>query len=507
MKENILKNLNKLAAGALATTLLVACGNSRPKQTDSNISRSIEAKKDAEAQANPEEEIDLTSFFWDVDFTFVRPGVDDLKDVETSVPVEIASESAPSQMTWSLFYNKAYMSPEGGIAIAEDMPIATKSVTWDTTAVERGTYFLFAVLKLQTTSSIRYFGSAVAVEKGGAENRTPFVSLLPGIEGTAYLAGNIVPVKFLAADPDGQEVTFSVEYSSDLGKKWNKVISGLKRDSTQVTFDQTTGQITYNWQIPPGMSVGANYVLRVTASDGDKEGLAKTINKFGMISSGVDFSNTLRPVVTAKCAGAGCHVSIPAARNTRMDFWDSPQIGTSQFNGFRDRRRDIPLRTAADAAKPMPPVGSPALTAAERDLFQLWPMRQGLGGQAQLQGSTRPGTTANTLTAPTVNTAFTFDSVNTTTPTPIAVTWNISSLPTEPVTFEVLYAKSTDGFQAWTSLASGLTDQNYTWNVSASNFTPAADGGTRIRVVATSNNGRQNDRAVTTVQVSIKAAP
>jgi hypothetical protein len=490
----------------LGLCLAIGCGRSKPKSTDANLSKT---SQNSAGEGAVKEAIDLSTFFWEeVDFTFIRPGTDDLKNAEATISIEIQATNAPSEVTWSLFYNKSFMSPEGGIAIIEDQPVTQTSAVWDTSTLERGTYFLFAVLKLQTTMTVRYFGSSIAIEKGGDENRTPFVSLAPGIEGVAYKAANVIPIKFLAADPDGDEISFTIEYSPDEGATWTAIASGLKRGSTSFVEDTTTGQLTYNLTVPAGLAVSSGYQLRVVASDGKKTGLGAVANRFGMIdNTDITYTSQMRGLVAAKCAAAGCHTSAPAAKALRLDYFDSPQLGAAQSQGFNSRRALILSKTRVDAAVPMPPPGSPALTEQERNFIELWTFAQGLGGPRNVAGSARPGAVTNTVVNPVAASVFTLDAVTATT-IPITVDWTIDIPAGDTATYEVLVANSSDAFATWTLLSPpGLTATTYTWNVSRDTYTPSANGLARIRVVATTDKGRQNDRTVTTREITINPAP
>jgi hypothetical protein len=503
MDKNMNQSLLKLIALGLIT-VSIGCGGSKPKNQNANaVPAAIAASEEASGAAV----VDLSKFYWeDIDFTFVRPSLDDLKNVEATISIEVASEKAPAEMTWSLYYTKSYLSPEGSTPIIENQPIAEKTMAWDTTTLARGTYFIFAVLKVQTTMAVRYFGSSIAVEKGGAENRSPFVALTPGLDGIAYKTANVMAIKFLAADPDGQDVLFTIEYSSNEGASWTPIVSALKRDDPAFVEDPITGQLTYNWTIPAGLPVGSGYQLRVVASDGNKSGLGLVTKRFGMINAtDISYSSQIRAIVAAKCAP--CHTSAPASKNLRLDFFESPQIGATESNGARQVRALVLAKTRKGALLPMPPVTSPQLTEEERDLIELWSFPQGIAGARNVPGSAAPGAVVatNVINNPLAAAAITLPTVVTET-IAVPIDWTIDTPVGDTVTYEVLVAKISAP-NVWTSLAAGLTVSTYTWNVSRTNFPSLATEPTRLRVVATTDKGRQNIRTASVQDITILAPP
>lgn len=72
------------------------------------------------------------------------------------------------------------------------------------------------------------------------------------------LVCNYTTITWTASDPDGDPLTYTVEYSSNGGSTWNTMATGLTTDS-------------YFWNTS-ALPSGSNYLVRVIASDGELTG-------------------------------------------------------------------------------------------------------------------------------------------------------------------------------------------------------------------------------------------
>ncbi|MEZ4742068.1 MAG: hypothetical protein R3B45_06435 [Bdellovibrionota bacterium] len=483
---DIYKSYTRKILQAIAVfTLFIACGKSKPKGTDANLTRT-ELEKAAD--------VSLSDFYWDnVELEFIKPGVDELKNTASAVPVEISVKGAPLGTTWSLYYNQYYLSPEGGIAIAKDQSIEDTSVTWQTEALTRGTYYLFIILKYKTAQNIRYYGSGIAIEQEGAENRTPFVSITPlSNNPIAYKPGDAIDIRFLSVDPDGSPLTFDIRYSNNDGNTWNSIQTAIKSDSEILTYDEDTGQYTYTWTIADSLPQGPYYQLEVLASDGESKGTGKLNNNFGVTPVDITYFDQIRPILNAKCAYSGCHSGDTPARDLKLDYFDNTQFVSSFYAGFNNRRDRILQRTGKDAdqAIKMPPTGNPDLTDSERALIQLWFYNQGINGNRRLPGGERPGNPDNTILGPLADSVVNLNA-STSTNTDVPVSWNITQPTGDTTTFEVVWAPGPD-FNVWTVIPGSASPIN--WSINGDQLGLASGGSlnVRIRVIATTNKGRQN---------------
>lgn len=329
-----------------------------------------------------------------VKFDFVSPGEpEDITNNQVNVEV---SHNLPPIATWSLLYNKSFKSTEGGVVVAADQPATTTKVTWDIAKMEPGNYFLFAVIKYGDVQNVRFLTSAIPVEDTEGDNRTPFMSLVTSLTDLIVAPNAPRSLAFIGVDPDGDDVTYGLDYTADDGTTWVNIFKDLDpTDPLLVPDVAIAGQVTYAWAVPPALARGARYRVRLTGKDTlGKVGEAVT-EKFGVATAPVTFDSDVRALFTAKCIS--CHngaLGVPgntAPGSSMFVNYDSPVLtGNTTRMGAQNRRTQITARTV-DNTNPtlrMPPGGG--LTPAELDLIQLWEWGTGANANSYAAGTVQP---------------------------------------------------------------------------------------------------------------------
>lgn len=95
--------------------------------------------------------------------------------------------------------------------------------------------------------------SVTATAQVQVVNRPPTVTLMAP-NGGEIICGSVT-ITWTASDPDGDPLTYAVQYSPDGGSTWTTIISGI-------------GTTSYLW-ITSSLPSGSNYLVKVIASDGE----------------------------------------------------------------------------------------------------------------------------------------------------------------------------------------------------------------------------------------------
>jgi hypothetical protein len=335
-----------------------------------------------------------------VKFDFISPN--DAEDLTGGhVKVEVA-HNLPPIATWTLLYNKSFKSIEGGTVIAENQASTVKKVDWDVSKMEPGNYFLFAVIKYGSDQNLRFLSSSIPIEDEEGDNRTPFMSLITNINERVLAPGAVQALQFIGVDPDGDDVTLGMDYTADDGTTWVNIFKDIDPADARLVPDVAiAGQVSYSWTIPPTLSRGARYRVRLTAKDTlGKVGEAVT-QKFGVAAAQVTYQSDVRALLTAKCISCHNGTAGTAPGSSMFANFDSPVLtGNTTRMGAQDRRTQITARTVdnVNPALRMPPSGS--LTPAELDLIQLWEWGTGANANSYSAGAAQPSvayvTAANT---------------------------------------------------------------------------------------------------------------
>ena len=135
------------------------------------------------------------------------------------------------------------------------------------------------------------------------------------------------------SDPDGNDLTYSVQYSSDGGNSWETIATGLSRNSLTVPVDNLRGT--------------EEGLIRIMASDGYNTAYAVSPQTFSVPNS--------PPVVTISTPGDGVRVdssAIIVLRGSAFDLEDGQLSGTalvwqSDQHGMLGTGRVLDLKASA----------------------------------------------------------------------------------------------------------------------------------------------------------------
>ncbi len=184
-----------------------------------------------------------------------------------TITVELSTDSG---LTWALL---ATDEPDDGV------------FPWDSTDVVDGDTF-----RVRVTA---YDGRAIASETSatdfsidnGITNERPVVTLTAPTGGEVWTG--LQEITWTASDPEGEEVTISIFYSSDSGTTWQGEAFNSANDGTH-PFDTTF------------LSDGSRYRVRIVASDGARTAEAASTEDFIINNSG-----NLPPLVTLTAPNGG----------------------------------------------------------------------------------------------------------------------------------------------------------------------------------------------------------
>ncbi len=413
-----------------------------------------------------------------VKFDFISPNdIEDLADAK--VKVEVA-HNLPPIATWTLLYNKSFKSIEGGTVIVADQPATAKKVDWDISKMEPGNYFLFAVIKYGNDQNVRFLTSSVPIDDEAGDNRTPFMSLITNINARVLAPSAVQPLQFIGVDPDGDDVKYGIDYTTDNGGTWISVTKDLLIDSPLLVPDPNIlGQVTYTWTLPANLTRGARYRVRLTGKDSKgKVGEALT-QLFGVSPTQVTFNSDIKALYNNRCVSCHGSTKMPNPdRDLRLDYFDRPILGAKQYNGSENRRTQALARTVTrtNPAETMPPTG--ALSQTEQDTIQLWAWGNYGSGLARPDVSFQAASPA----APVAGSPFTINYTPTDTDTANLRVW-------------VQYRLNNNG--AFTNILdngarTAATASQEVLDLSDPKFTAGTQ--LNIRIIVDDGTGRQSDR-------------
>ncbi|MEZ4742069.1 MAG: hypothetical protein R3B45_06440 [Bdellovibrionota bacterium] len=329
-----IKNLTLI----IMITFFVSCGAKKSnKQSSSSVDTSQEDGTDAEAkESNP------------VNLTFVSPKSDKTLLVKNYVEIEIKiTDPAPSS-TWALYYTKEKESIAEAIAIAEELSIDQTKFTWDTSFTPAGSYYILATVTDKGHDTLFFYDQLFEINGSNDGNTAPIAVINFPIGDKTFAPNEVVPISFAASDPDGDEITGKLEYTSD-GTNWNIIDDKLDLSSS-----------LYNWTINNNAPQTARYRLRLTVSDSKKESIGLNDIVFGVTANPVTYTGALATAIASDCNK--CH----SGANVNGGF------NSSTYSSFASKQDSVLKRTREGAASPMPPSTEGSLAVQTRDLIQLW---------------------------------------------------------------------------------------------------------------------------------------
>lgn len=264
-----------------------------------------------------------------------------------TLSVVVSFTNVATDATWNLYYaTKA--DAKTGTAIAEDLPVDTTSVDWDTATLAPGTYYLYATLVAGGETTRHPATAPITIaEDGDTPNAKPQIKITVPNGEEVFVAGTPQQVTFTGQDADGDALKYKVEYSPDGGTTWT------------VLADAITAT-TYDWNVA-GLAQGINYRVRVSVDDG-KGGTASVVSakSFGVATQPVTFAAGFGAMLQQRCGN--CHATGRVnAGQFRSDNYDLANIGVN------DKTNNIKNRIDAGTMPPAGPLG-----AADKALLTMW---------------------------------------------------------------------------------------------------------------------------------------
>lgn len=178
----------------------------------------------------------------------------DLEAVDSSFQIKVSFEKVLVDDTWSLYF-VSDATPSLGSAIGTGLPVTARTITWDTSLMPSGKYFIYAELSSLNSVITSSAPGSLVVSHGVEEgNSAPTISLSSPNGGEALVAGETTTIRYTSSDADGDALTYLIEFSSDDGVAWETIVDGHT-------------DTTYDWIISAAQAEGFSYRLRVTATD------------------------------------------------------------------------------------------------------------------------------------------------------------------------------------------------------------------------------------------------
>jgi hypothetical protein len=335
---NNVKFLTMILCLAFAAT---ACSDKKSKKADGSAPAVVDETTE-ESSTVPDKSVSMK---------FVTPA-DDTSKIVSGASYDIAVEfiNTSATATWGIFYTPTQGSVAGGMAILEDLPVTLTKITWDTSFVDPGTYYVYVVLVNEGISNVYNAPGSFKFEGSLDLNRAPVATIASPDGDRSYAPGAMIPITFTAVDADDDPLDIKVEYTAD-GSLWQVIQDNVAADVNQI-----------EWLIPTDAVRGARYRIRVVASDGKQTAEAINNKVFGINSTPVIYTAQVQNILNAKCAAA-CHEGVLPTANLNLTNFAGADIG----------KQGIVDRTRMTAESPMPPAtDARKLTVEERDLLQLW---------------------------------------------------------------------------------------------------------------------------------------
>lgn len=155
-----------------------------------------------------------------------------------------------------------WQSPQIAASIA---PLGSINITLNATAPAATTAVYTNQVNLTGTDTTPANYSVDNTAKVNVNNQTPTVTLISPNGGE--LICNPVNITWTASDPDGDPITYTLEYSADGGSTFTTIATGLPGTCPS----PGPPYCTYLWDTN-ALPSGTNYIVRVSATDGELTG-------------------------------------------------------------------------------------------------------------------------------------------------------------------------------------------------------------------------------------------
>lgn len=338
-------------ANATIVALLVSCGQ-QPSGTKTEYFieegdfSEADTGKDPDKTDDPlKKDDDATVDPKALSLSMKDPSVDD----SGKVTIEVEIKNADADATWAAFYSlkEDHSDP---VTIDESLPATQKSVEWDTSSLDAGSYYLFAELKSgSATKKFSVKNPVVIDETGTPTNRKPTLTLDFPTGENVFVAGQPQNIRWTSTDPDNDDIAFKVEYSGDGGTTWTMVADNLTEKQ-------------YSWDVN-GLAQGITYKVKVTAKDAKgAENTATSGKNFGVATTPMTFAAGFGAMMTQRCAN--CHAAGRVnAGQFRSDLYDNAANNVDVLDKMMNIKNRIENNT-------MPP--NNALGAADKAILTMW---------------------------------------------------------------------------------------------------------------------------------------
>lgn len=279
-----------------------------------------------------------------------------------SIEIKIALNHVPVTATWSIYFGLKPNTLTGLSAIARHLSPKDTSLTWQTSLVKPGTYFLATVVSFQGVDTIFWNSEAVVIARDEAAT-VPVVAIQSPQGKQLFKVGGEINFEYSAVSGTEGPLTYSIEFSPDSGGSWQTIAENLS-DST------------FKWPIP-SVPEGPGYQFRISAiDDRGKKGSALTTDPMAIISDSYSYEaaggkgGQIKQVLMDNCYS--CHSADNYnGRYLRVDVWDDVTLANGTVaKGVNSDKEAIVQRTRTGAIGQMPPDGN--LSNEARDLLLLW---------------------------------------------------------------------------------------------------------------------------------------
>lgn len=260
-------------------------------------------------------------------------------DANGIIKVEVEIKNADDKSTWSAsFSSKADLSDP--TLIDEDLTVDTTFVDWDVSNLGAGTFYLFAEIKVAgKLTRFKATNPVILDETGTPTNGRPSISLDFPLGENVFVAGTPQNIRWTAADPDNDAISFKVEYSADGGANWTMIADNV-------------AEKTYAWDAA-GLTQGITYKVKVTAKDAKGAlNTATSTKNFGVATTPMTFAAGFGAMIALRCAN--CHAAGRPNQGTfRSDDFDLANIGVSdKMNNIKTRIENNTMPTAGGLLAP-----------------------------------------------------------------------------------------------------------------------------------------------------------
>jgi len=248
--------------------------------------------------------------------TVVQPAAS-LLAVRDIVEIEVVIAEGKADATWSAYYSNKKDANTGGTRIVENKPVGELKHNWDTKGFADGGYYIYVNLLEDGVVVSTAFAPVVVIDRINGQNLPPEFTAnnLPAANSFA-LTTTPREITWTVDEPDGDTMTYAVEYSADAGATWTMVAQNLTAT-------------TYSWNTT-NLAPDRDYRLRITANDG-KGGVAVAVSPgtFCMGPTAPPAAGIIRNLVATSCAGAQCHAA--ALRPLSVDAAPMAALGPARI--------------------------------------------------------------------------------------------------------------------------------------------------------------------------------